>query len=125
VKPGDPHSGLVPLLQDVAIGPFGSAAALTMAYLIEERVAVQAIDFPRYRRALLAAGQVLDWTAGRAAAWDSRGAWNAAKPGYEWLFPAIDRDGDGAISAEEYREFQAVKARHPDWEKRLRGPGPR
>jgi hypothetical protein len=103
----------------------GVSAGIAAVHAIEERVAVQAIDFPRYRRALLAAGQVLDWTAGRAGAWDSRGAWNAAKPGYEWLFPAIDRDGDGAISAEEYREFQAFKARHPDWEKRLRGPGPR
>lgn len=103
----------------------GVSAGIAAAHAVEERVAVQAIDFPRYRRALLAAGQILDWAGGRAGTWDSREAWNAAKPGYEWLFPAIDRDGDGAISADEYGEFQAFKARHPDWEKRLRATRPR
>ena len=32
VKPGDPRSGLLPLWQDVTIGPLGSADKLTMAY---------------------------------------------------------------------------------------------
>ena len=32
VKPGDPHSGLLPLLQDVKMGPLGSADRLTMGY---------------------------------------------------------------------------------------------
>ena len=103
----------------------GVSAGIAAAHAIEAGVAVQAIDFPRYRRALLAAGQILDWTGGRAGEWASREAWNAAKPGYEWLFPAIDRDGDGAISATEYRDFQAFKARHPDWEQRLRATIPR
>ena len=100
----------------------GVSAGIAAAHAIEEGVAVQAIDFPRYRRALVAAGQILDWAGGRAGAWDSREAWNAAKPGYEWLFPAIDRDGDGAITPEEYRAFQAFKHRHDDWERRLRRP---
>ncbi|NBV34622.1 MAG: FAD-dependent oxidoreductase, partial [Proteobacteria bacterium] len=32
VKPGDPKSGLLPLLQDIQIGPLGSADKLTMMY---------------------------------------------------------------------------------------------
>lgn len=32
VKPGDPRSGLIPLLQDVKLGPPGSADKFTMAY---------------------------------------------------------------------------------------------
>lgn len=32
VKPGDPRSGLLPLLQDVTMGPIGSADKLTMGY---------------------------------------------------------------------------------------------
>jgi len=86
---------------------------------------VQAIDFPGYRRALLAAGQVLEVGDVPAAAWASRAAWNADKRGYEWLFDAIDKDGDGQISAAEYRDFQAFKRRHADWERRLSpGGGP-
>jgi len=32
VKPGDPRSGLLPLLQDIKLGPLGSADKLTMGY---------------------------------------------------------------------------------------------
>ena len=84
---------------------------------------MQTIDFPRYRRALFEAGQVLALGDMPAAGWDSRAAWNADKRGYEWLFDAVDKDGDGRISADEYREFQDFKRRHADWERRLKPPG--
>jgi hypothetical protein len=84
-------------------------------------VAVQEIDFPTYRQALLDAGQVLDWTdGGTSTGWSSREAWNRDKPGYEWLFDRVDTDEDGAISAAEYRAFREFKDAHPeDWRERI------
>lgn len=99
----------------------GLSAGIAAAHALAEKVAVQAIDFPRYRRALLAAGQVLDWgDAARSGTWDSREAWNRDKRGYEWLFDPVDRDHDGKISAEEYRAFQDFKRKHADWEVRIK-----
>ena len=98
----------------------GLSAGIAAAHALAEKTAVQAIDFPRYRRALLAAGQVLEYDASQERGWDSQAAWNADKPGYEWLFPAVDKDKDGKVSADEYREFQAFKQKHPDWQKLLK-----
>ena len=98
----------------------GLSAGIAAAHAIQENTAVQAIDFPRYRRALLEAGQVLDLEETSAAGWNSRDEWNRDKPGYEWVFDAIDDDEDGRISAVEYRGFQAFKQRHKDWQQRLR-----
>ena len=101
----------------------GLSAGIAAAHALAENAAVQTIDFPRYRRALVEAGQVLALGDMPAAGWDSRAAWNADKRGYEWLFDAVDTDGDGRISADEYREFQDFKRRHTDWERRLSPPG--
>jgi len=98
----------------------GLSAGIAAAHAIRENAAVQAIDFPRYRRALLEAGQVLEVDEAGAAGWNSRAEWNRDKPGYEWVFDAIDDDGDGRVSPGEYRGFQAFKQRHPDWEQRLK-----
>jgi hypothetical protein len=38
----------------------GHSAGIAAAHAVAENVAVQDIDFPRYRRALVEAGQVLD-----------------------------------------------------------------
>jgi len=98
----------------------GLSAGIAAAHAIRENTAVQAIDFVRYRRALLEAGQVLDLDETQAAGWNSRDEWNRSKPGYEWAFDAIDADGDGQISPAEYREFQAFKQKHSDWQERLK-----
>ncbi len=50
----------------------------------------------------------------------SQAEWNAGKPGWEWLFPFIDTDGDGKIDKAEYDAFQLYKLKHPDWQKTLR-----
>ena len=42
--------------------------------------------------------------------------WNTGKPGWEWLFPIIDRNRDAAIDAREYAGFQEFKRAHPDWQ---------
>ena len=98
----------------------GLSAGIAAAHALAESAAVQDIDVPRYRRALVAAGQVLDPRQAGPGEWASREAWNQDKRGYEWLFDAIDRDRDGRVSGEEYRAFQAFKQQHPDWETRLR-----
>jgi len=36
------------------------------------------------------------------------------------MFPAIDKDPDGKVSSDEYKEFQAFKAKNKDWKERLR-----
>ena len=41
------------------------------------------------------------------------------------MFPHIDTDSDGKISAEEYRTFQKFKAEHSEWEETLRKNGDR
>ena len=98
----------------------GLSAGIAAAHAIQENVAVQGIDFSRYRRALLDAGQILELNETSAAGWNSRDEWNQDKRGYEWVFDAIDEDKDGRISPEEYREFQAFKQKHKDWQERLK-----
>lgn len=99
----------------------GLSAGIAAAHAIKENAAVQGIDSPRYRRALLDAGQILELTsASREGGWNSRDEWNQAKRGYEWLFDAIDSDHDGKISPGEYRAFQAFKQKHAGWQALLK-----
>ena len=100
----------------------GLSAGIAAAQAIREKVAVQAIDFPSYRRALLDAGQVLELSDAEinAPSWNSRAEWTHAKPGYGWAYEAIDKDHDDRISPDEYREFQAFKQEHKDWEELLK-----
>ncbi len=98
----------------------GLSAGIAAAHALKESAAVQAIDFPRYRRALLDAGQILELNETNETGWNSRDEWNQAKRGYEWAFDAIDEDKDGRISPAEYREFQAFKQKHADWQQLLK-----
>ncbi len=98
----------------------GLSSGIAAAHAVKENTAVQALDFPRYRKALIAAGQVLELTEAQQGEWTSQAEWNKAKPGYEWMFPAIDKDKDGKISAAEYKEFQAFKQKHADWKELLK-----
>ncbi len=56
----------------------------------------------------------------KVAAFASREAWSQAKPGFEWLFPHIDQDGDGTISLAEHQAFQEYKKKNANWAKTLR-----
>jgi hypothetical protein len=98
----------------------GLSAGIAAAHALVEQTAVQTIDSPRYRKALLDAGQILEWDSNQQSGWNSKEEWNQAKPGYEWAFDAIDEDKDGKISATEYREFQAFKQKNPDWKQLLK-----
>lgn len=99
----------------------GLSAGIAAAHAIRENVPVQAIDMARYRRALLAAGQVLDSEATGDTGWNSRDDWNRDKRGDEWAFDAIDEDHDGRISVMEYRDFQAFKQKHgTEWRQQLK-----
>jgi hypothetical protein len=55
--------------------------------------------------------------------WKSQDEWNTQKKGWEWLFPRIDTNSDGQISADEYKVFQQFKAKHDDWEEALKKKG--
>jgi len=45
----------------------------------------------------------------------SRAAWNAAKPGWEWLYDAIDLNKDGDVSPAEYQALQDYKQKDRNW----------
>ena len=40
--------------------------------------------------------------------------------GYGWVFPHIDKNADGKVSAAEYEAFQKYKKQHPNWEAELK-----
>ena len=90
----------------------GESAGIAAVQALEQNVAVQDIDPQRYRKALLDAGQVLEWK----GQWDSREEWNKSKPGFDWLFPWIDKNKDGKISESEFLEFRDFKQKNRDWE---------
>ncbi|MCB1211811.1 MAG: FAD-dependent oxidoreductase [Verrucomicrobiales bacterium] len=110
----------------------GESAGVAAAQAIHTSSPVQSISVTTLRERLLQRGQVLEWTEEMAQAakqhrsdiqvgeWDSLQQWSTAKPGWEWLFPFIDKDKDGKISLPEHTPFQDYKKQHPDWQKRLR-----
>lgn len=46
--------------------------------------------------------------------------WNKGKRTWEWLFPTIDKNKDGAITPDEYEAFQDYKKKHLNWREELR-----
>ena len=50
--------------------------------------------------------------------------WNREKPGYEWLFPFIDKNTDGKISLDEHQAFQEYKRKNRNWNTTLRSQTP-
>lgn len=104
----------------------GESAGVAAAHAIRAKVDVQKIDAAALRSRLLERGQVLEWTGkasipvGQQTEWSSREEWNNSKPGWEWLFPFIDKDKDGKLSAREYGDFQEYKKQYPDWQRRVK-----
>ena len=103
----------------------GESAGVAAAQSIKAGVTVQKLDVAALRTRLLERGQVLEWKdqisfPQQQTEWSSREEWNQTKPGWEWLFPFIDKNKDGKLSTAEYTEFQEYKKQHPDWNKRLR-----
>ncbi len=41
--------------------------------------------------------------------------WKKEKGSYGWVFPHIDKDADGTVTAAEYEAFQTYKKKHPNW----------
>ena len=41
--------------------------------------------------------------------------WKKEKGSYGWVFPHIDKDADGTVTAAEYEAFQEFKQQHPNW----------
>ena len=117
----------------------GEAAGIAACRTLAEKTTVQGIDKAGYREALEQAGQKLVWDPAQdigpaaEAAYSmkhllkecdqdgdkrvSQAEWEAAKKGWEWLFPIIDTDHDGYITEAEYKAFQDYKTKHPDWQK--------
>jgi hypothetical protein len=107
----------------------GESAGVAAAQAIKAGTPVQNVDGAKLRSRLLERGQILEWTGPvrrvtsegiETGEWSSREEWNEAKPGWDWLFPFIDKNKDGKISTAEHTEFQEYKKQHPDWQKRAR-----
>ena len=45
--------------------------------------------------------------------------WKKEKGSYGWVFPHIDKNADGKVTAAEYKAFQKYKKKHPNWEMEL------
>lgn len=123
----------------------GESAGIAACRALEESAAVQEIDPVAFRQALEKAGQKLTWDPARDKPSEpapssgskftfetllrdcdangdnlvSQFEWSAGKSSFAWLFPAIDKDGNGQIDPAEYAGFQEYKAKHPDWQQRL------
>ena len=46
--------------------------------------------------------------------------WKKEKGSYGWVFPHIDKNSDGKVTATEYEEFQKYKKKRPNWEIELK-----
>jgi len=46
--------------------------------------------------------------------------WEKDKGRQGWVFPHIDKNADGQVTAGEYAEFQNYKKKHPNWESELK-----
>jgi hypothetical protein len=105
----------------------GESAGVAAAMAVDADVAIQDVPYDPLRTRLLALGQKLERPVKRGAvgrSWDSQAAWAVTKRGYEWVYPLIDANKDGKISADEYQTFQAFKKAHKqDWEQALRQTG--
>jgi arylsulfatase A-like enzyme len=99
----------------------GESAGVAAAMAVDAAIPVQEVPYNELRQKLEDLDQILDREKpGKSALWKSQDEWNKQKKGWEWLFPHIDTDSDGQISAEEYNAFQKFKAEHDDWEESLR-----
>jgi hypothetical protein len=104
----------------------GESAGVAAAMAVDAEIPVQDVPYNKLRQKLEDLDQKLDREQpGKSARWKSQDEWNQQKKGWEWLFPHIDTDSDGQISAEEYNAFQKFKAEHDDWEELLRKKGAR
>jgi hypothetical protein len=113
------HVAMASIRMEPTYMVMGESAGLAAVQALEEKADVQKINPERYRQALLDAGQTLEFVPPKEE-WHSREEWNQTKPGFSWLFSAIDKNKDGKISSDEYRDFQAFKKKNFDWERQLR-----
>ena len=56
----------------------------------------------------------------QAQAFPSVEDWNRKRPGYEWMFPFIDKNADGKVSLDEHQAFQDYKKTNHMWKATLR-----
>lgn len=123
----------------------GESAGIAAVRALTENVGVQQIGQPAFRQALEQAGQKLVWTGpgpdtskeemasrNRPLTFNtllkecdtdgdglvSKVEWTAGKPNWDWLFPLMDTDKNGQITAAEYQAFQEYKVKNPDWAKK-------
>jgi len=74
-------------------------------------IAGQAQKAGQARKAVAQEAKGTDWT---------EEEWKKDKTGYGWVFPHIDKNADGKVTAAEYEALQEFKRQHPNWEIELK-----
>jgi len=96
----------------------GESAGVAAAMAADADIPVQDVPYDTLRQKLDVLEQKLERVQesihdqqkpDQSVRWQSQKEWNSEKKGWEWLFPHIDTNSDGTISAEEYRGFQKFK----------------
>ena len=112
----------------------GESAGVAAAMAVDADIPVQDVPYDKLRKKLDALDQKLERVQepikdqqkpATLLRWKSQDEWNTQKKGWEWLFPRIDTNSDGQISAAEYKVFQQFKAKHDNWEEALKKKGAR
>ena len=101
----------------------GESAGVASAIAVRNDCPVQLVSYDQLRSRLLELEQILDLPiaqSGRIHRWESHREWDREKPGYEWVYPLIDENGDGKLTDDEYQVFQRFKQKHQQWEKALK-----
>lgn len=101
----------------------GESAGVASAIAVRNDCPVQLVSYDQLRSRLLELEQILDLPiaqSGRNHRWESHREWDREKPGYEWVYPLIDENGDGKLTDDEYQKFQRFKQKHQQWEKALK-----
>ncbi len=101
----------------------GESAGVASAIAVRDDCPVQLVSYDQLRSRLLELEQILDLPTAQSSRihpWESHREWDREKPGYEWVYPLIDENGDGKLTDDEYQKFQRFKQKHQQWEKALK-----
>ena len=119
------HVAMASIRMEPTYMVMGESAGIAAVKAIEQHSAVQSIDAKDYRKALLAAGQILDkeptplrppkvlFPDQESVSFEE---WSKiASHAWEWVFDFIDQNKDGKLNKGEYETFLDFTKSNPQW----------